>query len=90
MTVKNSILKARQEMKKSIQTKTFSPNFGHSIIAMLVSIWNALTMGFFKLYYTIYKKLNYFLPIPFAPRENGPNEARSKQKRNKLRKRSVA
>jgi hypothetical protein len=70
MTVHSSILKARQEMKKSIQSKSFSPNFAHSIIALIVSVWDALKMGFFKLYNAIYKKLNHFLPLPFAPREN--------------------
>ena len=84
MTVESSILKARQEMNKSIKGKTFSPNFAHSVIALIVSVWGAIKLGFFKLYHGIYKKLNRFLPLPFAPRENV-----QPKKQLKIKKRSV-
>jgi len=85
MTVHSSILKARQEIKKSIQTKSFTPNFAQSFIALIVSVWNAVKIGFFKMYYAIYKKLNRFLPLPFAPRES-----MAKKRKVNVKKRAVA
>ena len=87
MTVHSSILKARQEMSKSIKGKTFTPNFAHSVIALIVSVWDAIKLGFFNLSNAIYKKLNHFLPLPFAPREN---MRASLRKPKRVRKRSVA
>ena len=64
MSVEQSFIKARDEVKKAFKTKKLEPSFAHAFIALIVAIFRRVRDVFFKVYNVIFNRLNKVLPLP--------------------------
>ena len=66
MTVRSSLEKARDEVKKAFKEKKMSPKTANAFIAVLVAMFQRIKEIFQKTYLFIFFNLNKIFPLPFV------------------------